>query len=243
MSAIVVTGSTEGIGRATAAAILDQGRDVIVHARNRERRRALASLVDRGARAVVGDLGDLHQLREMADELSRLGDVDAVIHNAGVMSGPALLTVNLLAPYVLTALMPSPSRLIYLSSSMHRSGNPDLDHIEWTSQPHGASYSDSKLLLTALSAAVARRRLHVAVNAVDPGWVPTRMGGTSATDDLALGHVTQTWLATSDDQAALVSGGYWFHQRRQRPESITEKTSFQDALLERLSNVTGIELH
>jgi quercetin dioxygenase-like cupin family protein len=79
--------------------------------------------------------------------------MDAVIHNAGVMSGP-VLAVNVVAPYLLTALIERPQRLIYLSSSMHRGGRVSLVNIE--SNRHSGSYSDSKLLVTTLAMAVAR---------------------------------------------------------------------------------------
>ena len=121
---------------------------------------------------------------------------------------PRVLAVNVLAPYVLTALMHRPERLIYLSSMMHTLGSPSLDDIEWTTRPwHPAqAYGDSKLLLAAFAAAIARRWPDVCSSAVDPGWVPTRMGGPGATDDLTLGHVTQCWLAVSDDPMATTSG-------------------------------------
>src|SRR2546422_2850438 len=51
-------------------------------------------------------------------------------------------------------------------------------------------------------------------NAVDPGWVATKMGGSGAPDDLELGAETQVWLAVSNDAAAKVSGAYFHHRDR-----------------------------
>ena len=79
-------------------------------------------------------------------------------------------------------------------------------------------------------------------NAIDPGWVPTRMGGAGATDDLEMGHLTQTWLAVSNDAAAAVSGGYWYHRRRRVPAPQARDPAFQDQLMDRLAALTGIAL-
>jgi hypothetical protein len=90
--------------------------------------------------------------------------------------------------------------------------------------------------------AVARLWTDVLSNAVDPGWVPTRMGGPGAPDDLRLGHLTQEWLATSEDPAAQTSGGYWHHQRRTEPHPAVRDRPFQDELLEDLAGFTGTRL-
>jgi NAD(P)-dependent dehydrogenase (short-subunit alcohol dehydrogenase family) len=242
MARVFITGSADGLGRAAAQALLEQGHTVVVHARNRDRLAAVADLVERGAAAVVGDLADLAETRDVADQVNRLGRMDAVIHNAGVISGPHVLPVNVVAPYLLTALIRRPQRLVYLSSSMHRGGRADLTGMDWSGRRETGSYSDSKLFVTALAAAVARLWTDVFSNAVDPGWVPTRMGGPGAPDDLRLGHLTQEWLATSDDPGARASGGYWHHQRRTAPARSATDRRFQDDLLEVLGRFTGTRL-
>lgn len=105
-----------------------------------------------------------------------------------------------------------------------------------------ASYSDSKLYVTAFAAAVARRWPDVCSNAVDPGWVPTKVGGPGAPDDLRLGHLTQEWLATSDDPRARTTGGYWHHQERHDPHPAVHDERFQDELLAELATFTGTSL-
>src|SRR5579871_6862704 len=184
MARVLITGSADGLGRAAAQTLVDDGHEVVVHARSTERLAAVGELRDRGAAAVAGDLADLGETRSVADQVNRLGQMDAVIHNAGVYRGPQLLPVNVVAPYLLTALIDRPPRLIYLSSGMHRGGRPSLSGLDWSGKRATASYSDSKLLLTALTMAVARRWTDAFVNAVDPGWVPTKMGGPGAPDDL-----------------------------------------------------------
>jgi hypothetical protein len=68
------------------------------------------------------------------------------------------------------------------------------------------------------------------------------MGGPGAPDDLRLGHVTQEWLATSDQPEARSSGGYWHHQRRRTPHPAVLDPQFQDDLLAALARFTGAPL-
>lgn len=223
MSRVLVTGASTGIGLAAVHELLGLGHEVLAHARNGDR-----PLPD-GAEPVLGDLSETARLPELA---ARVGAVDTVIHNAGVLRGPELLAVNVLAPYALGALIPA-ERMIVISSSMHRGGSAssiaDLD---------GIDYSDSKLLVTMLAAAIARRG-GTSAQAVDPGWVPTRMGGSSASDDLLLGHRTQALLA--DGSLAAPAGfSYWFHERRQQPHPAVLDAAAQDALLDALAQRTGV---
>jgi NAD(P)-dependent dehydrogenase (short-subunit alcohol dehydrogenase family) len=238
---VFVTGSADGLGRAAAQTLLDEGHEVVVHVRNSDRLEGVRDLVDRGAAVVIADLSDLEQTRRLGRDVNGFGRMDAVIHNAGVYTGPQVLPVNIVAPYVLTALIDRPQRLVYLSSGVHRSGRPSLIDVDWSGRRAG-SYRDSKLFVTTLAAAVARLWPDVFSNAVDPGWVPTRMGGPGAPDDLRLGHLTQEWLATSSDPGARTSGGYWYHQRRIEPHPAVHDQRFQDQLLDDLARFTGTRL-
>ncbi len=176
MARVFITGSADGLGRAAAQTLLNDGHEVVVHARNRDRLTAVRDLLDRGAAAVVGDLSDLEETRGVAGQVNRLGRMDGVIHNAGVYTGRHVLPLNIVAPYLLTALIDRPQRLVYLSSSEHRSGRPSLTGIDWSGRRTTGSYPDGKLLVTTLAVAVARRWAEVFSNAVDPGWVPTKDG-------------------------------------------------------------------
>jgi NAD(P)-dependent dehydrogenase (short-subunit alcohol dehydrogenase family) len=254
MARIFITGSTDGLGRAAARALIDEGHEVVLHARSRERAAALDDLARRSAGLVIGDLSNAVQTHSVADQVNAIGRMDAVIHNAGAYSmkgrsttpegHPAIIAVNTLAPYVLTALVERPRRLVYLSSGMHRGGSSSLRDIDWSERRwnSGQAYSDSKLYLTAVAFAVARRWPDVLSNAVDPGWVATKMGGASAPDDFEKGYLTQTWLAVSDDPAATVSGRYWHHRRPQPPAREVEDPVFQDQLCARLAEMTGVSL-
>ena len=242
MARVFVTGSADGLGYAAAQTLLEDGHEIVVHVRNSARLAAVRNLQDRGAAAVIGDLADLEETRSVADQVNRLGRMDAVIHNAAVLGRSQVLPVNVVAPYLLTALIDRPKRLVYLSSGMHRGGRASLAGMDWSGQRAPASYSDSKLFVTALAIAVARIWTDVFSNAVDPGWVPTKMGGAGAPDDLRLGHLTQEWLATSDDPEARTSGGYWYHQRRADPAPKVHDQRFQDELLEHLARFTAMRI-
>jgi NAD(P)-dependent dehydrogenase (short-subunit alcohol dehydrogenase family) len=242
MRSVFITGSADGLGRLAAQTLLAEGHRIVVHARAEHRLTAVKDLLAQGAVVAVGDLGDLDQIRDVARQVNALGPMDAVIHNAGVYTGPTLLMVNVVAPYVLTALIHRPKRLIYLSSGMHRGGRPKLDGMDWSGRRTTGSYSDSKLFVTALAAAVARLWPEVLTNSVDPGWVPTKMGGPSAPDDLRLGHRTQEWLATSDAVEACTTGGYWHHERRVEPHPSVHDLKFQERLLDELARAIGTPL-
>jgi NAD(P)-dependent dehydrogenase (short-subunit alcohol dehydrogenase family) len=254
MGRIFITGSTDGLGLAAARTLMSESHNVVLHARSRERASALADLTPRPAGIVIGDLSSAVETRAIADQVNTIGRMDAVIHNAGVYLEPSrgtrpevharTLAVNTLAPYILTALIERPDRLVYLSSGMHRSGGGSLKDIDWNTRRWNATqaYCESKLYVAALALAVARRWPDVLSNAVDPGWVPTKMGGAGAPDDLEMGHLTQTWLAASDDPAAAVSGGYWHHRQQQKPADEVLDPDFQDRLTAKLAGLTGISL-
>jgi NAD(P)-dependent dehydrogenase (short-subunit alcohol dehydrogenase family) len=254
VSRIFITGSTDGLGRAAAGVLLGEGHEVVLHARTRERASALSDLAPGAAGVVIGDLGSAAQTREAADQVNVIGRMDAVIHNAAVFLEPSrattadghakTLAVNTLAPYLLTALIGRPDRLIYLSSGLHRTAAGSLGDIDWTRRRWDAAqaYAESKLHVTALALTLARAWPGVLSNAVDPGWVPTKMGGPGATGDLAQGYRTQTWLAASNDAAATVSGGYWYHRQRQPPAPAARDPAFQDQLMDRLATLTGVTL-
>lgn len=254
MSRIVITGSTDGLGLAAARALIADGHELVLHARSAERAKAVADLVPQTLGIVVGDLSSAKETRQVADQVNALGHMDAVIHNAGIYAvaargdtpegHPTILAVNTLAPYILTALIERPKRLIYLSSGMHQSGGGPVDDVDWKRRAWNTSraYSESKLHVAALAACLARHWPDVFSNAVDPGWVPTKMGGAGAPDDLKEGYRTQAWLATSNDDEARSSGGYWYHRRRREAAAEVTDPVYQERLVERLRVLSGIEL-
>jgi NAD(P)-dependent dehydrogenase (short-subunit alcohol dehydrogenase family) len=251
---VFVTGSTAGLGRAAAEELLDGGHEVGVHARSAERAASVDDLAQRGARVVIGDLASREDTRAVADQVNAVTGIDAVIHNAAIYvddrrlasaEGHArTLAVNVLAPYLLTAWIDGPSRLIYLTSGMHHSGDTSLRNLDWTARRWSGvqAYCDSKLYLTTLALALARRWPRRLVHAVDPGWVPTRMGGPGAPDDLGLGADSQVWLAAGDDPAADVTARYVHHRRSGPVPAVVGDEQAQEALFAYCAELTGTEL-
>lgn len=238
MSRILVTGAAGGLGLGAATELVDHGHEVLVHARDADRAHGVGLLAQPLVHLVTGDLTSIDGVRGVAEQAAAAGPVDAIIHNAGVLDGASILPVNVVAPYLLTALVPA-RRLVFVTSSMHRGGTATLDGLDWSGSARTASYSDSKLLVTVLAAAVARVRPGVFSNAVDPGWVPTSMGGPNAPDDLELGHRTQVALA---EGRGADTSGYWHHQRREEPHRAVGDETFQDELLRALAEHTGVAL-
>jgi NAD(P)-dependent dehydrogenase (short-subunit alcohol dehydrogenase family) len=240
MAKIFITGSSDGLGQLAAKSLIEQGHDVVLHARNEQRAKETKQNTPGAKDVLIAELSNPEQTKRLAHDVNRLGRFDAVIHNAGVYqtSTATIFAVNTLAPYILTALIEKPGRLIYLSSGMHLSGHFDPRDFRNCS----TSYSNSKLHMVILAKALARKWPDVYANALDPGWVPTKMGGKGAPDDLKKGFDTQVWLAVSNDPAAEVSGKYFFHQKQSRNNRESDDETAQDQLLELYAALTGITL-
>ncbi|HET6411206.1 MAG TPA: SDR family NAD(P)-dependent oxidoreductase [Anaeromyxobacter sp.] len=253
MARVLVTGSADGLGRLAAERLTGGGHEVTLHARNEARAQDARQALP-GARGVlIGDLSSIAETTSLAEQARATGPFDAVIHNAGVGYRPPrrqtidnldqIFAVNVLAPYLLSALVPA-RRLVYLSSGMHRGGNPDLDDLQWRRRPFSGTqaYADSKLFDVVLAFALARRWPSVLSNALEPGWVPTKMGGPGAPDDLAEGAETQVWLAVSDDPRARVSGRYFYHLGLKEAHPAASDRGVQEGLLRACQELTGVEL-
>ena len=253
MSHIFITGSSDGLGLMAAQLLVEQGHSVVLHARNVQRAEATRRRLPGAEAIVTGDLASLQQMRSVAENVNALGTFDAIIHNAAVgyreprrvetEDGFAhVLAINSLAPYVLTALIHPPRRLIYISSELHKQGDPSLSDLNWTERPWQGqqAYSDSKLHNVLLAFAMARRLPGVLCNAMTPGWVQTKMGGAGANDDLDQAHRTQAWLAGSDDPASQVSGKYFYHLKAEDPLAAALDGSLQDRFVAACEQLTGI---
>jgi NAD(P)-dependent dehydrogenase (short-subunit alcohol dehydrogenase family) len=235
--------------------LVEQGHRVVLHARSQARADDASEALPEAESIVIGDLSSIAGARSVAEQVNRLGRFDAVIHNAGVgyrekhrietEDGlPQVFAVNTLAPYILTALIERPAHLVYLSSGMHRDADARLDDLTWEKRFwRGAeAYAESKLHDLLLAFAVARRWPGVLSNALEPGWVATRMGGRSAPDDINQAHRTQVWLAVGDDPAARTTGGYFYHLRARTPNPVVYDTGLQDQLVEACDRLSRIAL-
>ena len=247
-----ITGSADGLGRMTARLLVQEGHQVVLHARNASRAREAQTGVPQALGVVQGDLSSIAETRQVAEEATRLGPFDAVIHNAGVYllpkrgstpdGLPEVFAINTLAPYILTCCMERPKRLVYVSSGMGKSGDASLRDLTWDQRRWNASaaYADSKLHDVLLAFAVARYWTGVYANAVDPGWVATKMGGTRAPGTVEEGSATQAWLASSADPGALVSGHYFYHLRETSPHPAARDQRVQEQLLKECARLSGV---
>lgn len=253
MARIFITGSTTGLGLMAGELLAQQGHQVVLHARDVAKAKEPALRVAEAV--VIGDLLSIAGTRDVATQVNRLGRFDAVIHNAGIgyreprrvetVDGlPHVFAVNTLAPYILTTLIERPKRLVYLSSGMHRGASANLDDLLWTRRRwKGAdAYAESKLHDVLLAFAVARLWPDVFANALEPGWVPTRMGGHGAPDGMDQAYRTQAWLAVSDDPKTHVTAGYFYHMRPRQPNPEALDIQLQDRLLAVFREISGIDL-
>ena len=255
MARVFITGSSDGLGKMAAELLVEQGHSVVLHARSESRAKAAKGAVPAAEAVVLGDLSSIQQTRGVAEQVNQLGKFDAVIHNAGAgyreprrdntEDGlPHVFAVNTMAPYLLTALIDKPKRLVYLSSGLHQQGDASLKDLLWKERSWQGmqAYSDTKFHDVLLAFAVARRWPRVLSNAVEPGWVATKMGGPNASDDLDQGHRTQVWLAVSEDPEAKVSGDFFYHLRQRTPKAETRDVNVQEKLLEMCKEISGVEL-
>lgn len=255
MKRVLVAGSSDGLGVLAARLLVEQGHAVTLHGRDPARAERARAAVPGAEEVLVGDFESVEEVLALAGRANDLGTYDAVVHNAGVgyreprrvqtVDGlERVFAVNVLAPYVLTTRLRRPGRLVFLSSGLHQGGDPEVADPQWRSRPWDGlqAYSDSKLFDVVLAFALARRWPAVLSNALEPGWVPTRMGGPSAPDDLALGPVTQAWLAVSEDPAARTSGRYFFHQVARAAHPAASSVELQEELVAYCAELSGIEL-
>jgi len=252
MARIFITGSADGLGQLAAKALVKLGHQVILHARNAERAQQALEEVPGAEEALIADLSSIDETKALASKANASGKFDAIIHNAGVYRVsknsfsadglPVLFVVNSLAPYILTCLIHKPDRLIYLSSGMHLYGNPSFANLPVGTHNKSSqlTYSDTKLHDVILSMAVARNWAGIYSNAVDPGWVPTKMGGAGAPDNLEKGFQTQVWLAVSNDPEAKVSGRYFHHKGETHFLPAANDATVQDKFIALCEQITEV---
>ncbi|MHA0320030.1 SDR family NAD(P)-dependent oxidoreductase [Sphingomonas melonis] len=255
MARIFITGSAQGLGLMTGQLLAEGGHEVVLHARDAARAAATRAALPAVAGMVEGDVATLAGMRAVAAQVNAFGSFDAVIHNVAIgyreprrditADGlPALFATNVLAPYALTALMHRPRRLIYLSSGMHHHVRTEIDDMLWERRRWNGStaYAESKLYDAMLAFAIARQWPDTISNALEPGWVPTRMGGAGAPDDMDQAHRTQAWLAVSNDPAAMRSGRYFYHLEERAANPEAHDPALARRLLDRCAAFSKIEL-
>lgn len=254
MARVFITGSSDGLGMMAAKLLLKQGHQVVLHARNEKRAEDALRANPEANSVLIADLSSISETINLADQVNKLGRFDAVIHNAAIgfaenkkiktVDGlPHVFAVNSLAPYMLTALIKKPDRLIYLSSALHLNGDGSLKDLLWEQRAWSGfqAYCDSKLHNVILAFSVANFWDNVYSNALEPGWVATKLGGPEAPGNLSEAPVTQVWLATSNDPQVLQSGKYYYHQKTQKVNPQANNISLQREFIEQCSKLSGVE--
>jgi NAD(P)-dependent dehydrogenase (short-subunit alcohol dehydrogenase family) len=254
MSRVFISGSSTGLGLMAADLLVNQGHKVVLHARNANRGEDAWRQLPQAEAVVTGDLETIAGAKDLAAKVNALGRFDAVIHNAAVgyreahrvtSDGlPHVFAINTLSAYILTALIERPKRLVYLSSGLHHQADANLDDILWRKRSWNGSqsYSESKLHDAMLAFVIARRWGDVLSNALEPGWVPTKMGGPGAPDDMDQAHRTQAWLAAADDPKAQATGAYFYHLKRKAPNPQANDPALQTRLIAICAEISTVAL-
>jgi NAD(P)-dependent dehydrogenase (short-subunit alcohol dehydrogenase family) len=240
---IFITGSSDGLGSLAAKSLVKRGHSVTLHARNAQRAEDAKDACPGADGVLVADLSSTQASKALADDLNAKGPWDAIIHNAGVMrisssskgpeGLPTLFATNTFAPYVLTCLVQPPKNLIFLSSSMHHSGDATLRDIK------AASYSDSKMHNTMMAFWFAQQPAfqNTVVSSLDPGWVKTKMGGASAGDDIDA--AVENYVALAEGKLG-ASGKHWYHSKEKTFHRGAADERAQEKLIAELKEISGV---
>ncbi len=254
MSRIFITGSSDGIGQAGAKLLADQGHKVFLHARNPCRAKQAHEAVAKAEGVIIGYLTTIEGSKALAAEADNSGPWDTVIHNAGL--GPSnsdnktsdgfqsTFAVNSLGPYILTALMEKPKRLLYLSSQLHSGGSDDLDDITWSKRKFQSmqAYSYSKLHDVMIANAVARYWPDVQSCSLDPGWIKTKMGGGGAPG--VVGTPAKALADYAIGSSSIVgdkTGAYFNPQGARTPHKGATSTQKQDEFMSICEQLSGVK--
>lgn len=257
MGRVLITGSSDGLGSLTARALIKKGHSVVLHARNEQRAQDARTACPDAEACLVADLSNISQTKQLAEDVNRLGAFDAVIHNAGLYTGPyrrtkegwpSIVAVNTFSPFILTCLInPVPKRLVFVSSGLHNGGDPSIKDLTWQQRGEKGfrdfqAYSDTKLHNILLACAFARKWPEVQSNSLDPGWVPTKMGGASATGDINAAVDTYVMLATGEAAAKGISGKYWYQCEMRSSKSEAADVAVEQNLISQLEEITGVRI-
>ncbi|MFI5838160.1 SDR family NAD(P)-dependent oxidoreductase [Catenuloplanes sp. NPDC051500] len=255
MARVFITGSSTGIGQAAAVALIAQGHEVVLHARNEQRAAEAARQTPGATETVIGDLSSFAETHELARNAEKFGPYDTIVLNAGIgrLHDPErrvtvdgheeMFQVNTLSAYLLTALLPRPKRLIFTSSALAGSGVLALDDPSFarTRYVGRQAYANTKLHLILLALGFDRRWPEVDSIAFDPGWVATQMtirNGDEAPLDAAHAGGRLATLATGTE----VPEDNYDTQRSWRPQEDEKDAKNQDSLLTLCAELTGVTI-
>lgn len=257
MARILITGSADGFGLAAVRQLVERKHSVYLHARNEKRAAEAIAACPGAAGVLIADLSNLLQTQKLAEEANTIGEFDAIILNAGMLYGPfrktpdtgipAMVFVNVLAPYILACLLHRPKRLVFITSQLHRQADVSVRDIFWLERGEAgfndfSAYCDSKLHVMLLANAVARRFKDTSVISVHPGWVATKIGGEDAPDKLEDGVETYLMLAEGAYDQSLT--GKYFEPKKKLGEPLpaSADVDLQERVVKLCEEITGLKL-
>jgi NAD(P)-dependent dehydrogenase (short-subunit alcohol dehydrogenase family) len=263
---ILVTGSTDGIGKATATALALGDARVILHGRNEKKGKEVQRELEKktgGIRPdlVIADFSRQDQIRSMAAEIaSRYSRLDVLVNDAGTYQNARHVTpegteltfaVNYLGPFLLThlllPLMAEGSRIVTVASSAHF----DVDRIDWDNLPGQPQYDPwgayalSKFADVIFTYTLARNLegTGITANCLHPGVVNTKLSRAAAPGIATItpeeGALTPVFLARSPDVAG-VSGRYYDELRPVRSSALSHDRRVQERLWKMAEDLTGL---
>ena len=263
---ILITGSTDGLGREVARRLAAGGAHVIVHGRNVERGRALVAEIEAtgtgSARFLPADLASLDEVRALAETiLNEYDRLDVLVNNAGIWlnrSGERPLSddghelhfaVNYLAGYALTRLLlprlleSAPARIVDVASAAPRPIDFDEPMMERGGYSGGRAYAQSKLAQVMFTVDLARELegTGVIVAALHPATLMdtpmVREAGVTARSTIDEGADAVMQLITGPD---IANGGYYDGLRPARAHAQAYDPEAQGMLRLLSRDLTGI---
>lgn len=265
MKTVLITGSTDGIGKATAMALAQRSCEVIVHGRNDTRARfaqrdLIAATGNPNIRTVAADFSSLAQVRDMAHEINDLPKLDVLINNAAIATNHRTLTedgfestfgINHLAPFLLTNLLlgllqdSAPARIVNVSSGAHTSGHINLNDLQMSRRFDGwGAYCNSKLANALFTCELASKMdpNRVTANFLHPGVIDTKLlhVNFSGGSPVASGAETPVHLALAPE-VARVTGRYFVNRQQTPASSAVDDRHLATELWSVSAELTGLE--
>ncbi len=264
---ILVTGSTDGIGKTTAKILAQKGHKIIVHGRSEERcinsvNEIIKATGNENVEYIVGNFASLKSVRVMADNiLNKYPYINVLINNAGICKKERILTedgfeahfgINHLAPFLLTGLIlpllkkGTPARIINVSSTAHKRAKLDFDDLNMAKDfYHYTAYANSKLANVLFSNYLAEKLIkeNITVNSLHPGVISTKLlkeGFGMKGASLEEGAATSVLLAESLELEEVT--GKYFSEKVETPAVNTAyKKNIQEKMWAISEEYTGIK--
>lgn len=263
---VLVTGATDGIGKATALALGTLGAHVILHGRSAQRLSLAAGEIHAAtgssADTLQADFSSLAAVRMCAEQILReFPRLDALVHNAGIFARhrevtpdgyESTLAINHLAPFLLTHLLEgflrqsSPARIVVVSSITHVQSTLDFENLQGEKRYDGReAYSLSKLANAMFTVELAERLRGsgVTVNCFHPGVIATKLlrsgYGNMAAASPDRGAEQAVYLVASPDVEG-VTGKYFVNGREARPSPLVHDASLRARLWRVSEQLCGI---